>query len=98
MNGAPSKAQRKSMVIVVPDEFVRDTPGGDSEIDPGIWFCRIGKIEYQSSISRVAVEYAPAWTLNRPLPLRFERAEKAARAVLHKLVRSTSDWVLDEIT
>lgn len=86
------------MVIVVPDELVRETAGGDVEIDPGIWFCRIGRVEYQSTISREAVEHAPAWKLNEPLPLSLERAEKTARAALRKLVRSTSDWLLDEIT
>ena len=98
MSATPSKSPRKPMVIVVPEEFVRDMPGGEREVDPGVWFCHIGRTEYHSSISRAAVERGPKWTPSTPLPLSHERAVETARTALRKLVRSLSGWQLTEIT
>jgi hypothetical protein len=98
MSASSSKTPGKPMVIVVPDEFVRDTPDGERDVDTGVWFCRIGSAEYRSTISREAVERSPAWRPSKPLPLSHERAVHVGRTVLRKLVRSVSDWALDEIT
>jgi hypothetical protein len=93
-----AKAARKPMVIVVPGEFLRTTEAGEREVDPGVWFCRIGNVEYHSSISREAVETCQSWTPSEPLPLSYDRAVKVARRVLHKLVRTASSWTVTEIT
>jgi hypothetical protein len=98
MSAIPSKPPRKPMVIVVPEEFVHDMPGGDREVSPGVWFCRIGRTEYHSSISRAAVERGPTWTPASPLPLSHERAVETARRTLGRFVRSLSNWHLAEIT
>lgn len=97
MSAIPSKSPRNPMVIVVPEEFLRETSDGDSEVDPGVWFCRIGSVEYHSSISREAVERGPTWTPAAPLPLSHKRAVETARLALGKLVRSLSGWQLTEI-
>jgi len=86
------------MVIVVPSEFLRTTQTGEREADPGVWFCRVGNLEIQSSISREAVESCPPWRPSEQLPLSHDRAVKVARGVLRKLVRSASSWTLTEIT
>lgn len=73
-------------------------PAAESMDLPGTWFCYADGAEYQSTISREAVDSSPAWSPGAPLPLSLDRALEVARAELAKLVKKPEEWDHSSIT
>jgi hypothetical protein len=87
----------KPMVIVVPKDLLRMYEGGETEVDPGAWYSRVGGVEYVSSIARKVIESSPNWIPSMPLPLSPDKAIARARKKLPRFVKRPLAWTVTEI-